>query len=269
MRNRTLHDALRDFALEVAALLQEEVRSGAEVAFELDEEPGSGGVLYRYRALTTEFIDARWEQLRALPGCGPAAEALGSGAASYLRLRGVPGVDAEPALRAMLDRLYTEVTSFEFPEERFETVYAEVERTLYDGTLPRIGGRLAAWAGAGARPRGARRRPGARGGRPGRGPTGGRLVRYARAQRRALRALRAGARHPHRHAAAHHGGADPLPPRAHRAASLQARRRDPRAVRLGARRRGRLAVLRIGRSRPSAAASLGPSGGTRRATSAS
>ncbi len=136
MRNRTLHDALRDFALEVAALLQEEVRSGAEVAFELDEEPGSGGVLYRYRALTTEFIDARWEQLRALPGCGPAAEALGSGAASYLRLRGVPGVDAEPALRAMLDRLYTEVTSFEFPEERFETVYAEVERTLYDGTLP-------------------------------------------------------------------------------------------------------------------------------------
>jgi hypothetical protein len=38
----------------------------------------------------------------------------------------------------MLDRLYPEVTSFEFPEERFEHVYAEVERTLYDGTLPAV-----------------------------------------------------------------------------------------------------------------------------------
>jgi hypothetical protein len=138
MRNRTLHDALRDFALEVAALLQEAVKSGAEVAFELDEEPGTGGVLYRYRALTSEYIDARWEELRALPSCRPAAEALGSGAASYLRLRGVPGVDAEPALRSMLDRLYEEVTSFEFPEERFERVYSEVERTLYDGTHPAV-----------------------------------------------------------------------------------------------------------------------------------
>jgi hypothetical protein len=138
MRNRVLHDALRDFALEVAALLQDTLKSGAEVEFELDGEPGSGGVLYRYHALTTKFIDERWQALRALPSCDRAAEALGTGAAAYLRLQGVPGVDAEPALRAMLDRLYPEVTSFEFPEERFEQVYAEVERTLYDGTLPAI-----------------------------------------------------------------------------------------------------------------------------------
>jgi hypothetical protein len=105
MRNRVLHDALRDFALEVAALLQDTLKSGAEVEFELDGEPGSGGTLYRYQALTTKFIDERWQALRALPSCDRAAEALGSGAASYLRLQGVPGVDAEPALRAMLDRL--------------------------------------------------------------------------------------------------------------------------------------------------------------------
>jgi hypothetical protein len=136
MRNRVLHDALRDFALEVAALLQDTLKSGAEVEFELEGEPGSGGTLYRYHALTSKFIDERWQALRAMPSCERAAETLGAGAAAYLRLQGVPGVDAEPALRAMLDRLYPEVTSFEFPEERFEQVYAEVERTLYDGTLP-------------------------------------------------------------------------------------------------------------------------------------
>jgi hypothetical protein len=136
MRNRVLHDALRDFALEVAALLDEELKSGAEIGFDIDEEPGSGGVLYRYRPLTSRFIDARWEKIRALPSCEPAGTALGTGAAAYLRLQGVPGIDAEPALRAMLDRLYDDATSFEFPEERFERVYAEVERTLYEDTLP-------------------------------------------------------------------------------------------------------------------------------------
>jgi hypothetical protein len=136
MRNRVLHDALRDFALEVAALLQDTLKSGAEVEFELEGEPGSGGTLYRYRALTDKFIDERWQSLRALPSYDRASETLGAGAAVYLRLQGVPGVGAEPALRAMLDRLYPEVTSFEFPEERFESVYTEVERTLYDGTLP-------------------------------------------------------------------------------------------------------------------------------------
>ena len=41
------------------------------------------------------------------------------------------GEQAEPALRAMLDRLYEDATSFAFPEERFERLYEEVETTLY------------------------------------------------------------------------------------------------------------------------------------------
>ena len=41
------------------------------------------------------------------------------------------GEQAEPALRAMLDRLYEDATSFVFPEERFERLYEEVETTLY------------------------------------------------------------------------------------------------------------------------------------------
>jgi hypothetical protein len=136
MRNRELHDTLRDFALEVAALLEEDLSQGAELEYEVDEQPaGSKTVLYRYTPLTGKFIDARWDRLRALPSCEAADRALGHGAALYLRLQGLPGVDAEPALRALLDRVYADSTSFEFPEERFEKLYAEVERTLYEDSV--------------------------------------------------------------------------------------------------------------------------------------
>ena len=71
-----------------------------------------------------------------MPAYDAAARALGTGAEAYLRLRGLPAAaDAEPALRAMLDRLYEDATDFQFPEERFERVYAEVERTLYENTM--------------------------------------------------------------------------------------------------------------------------------------
>src|SRR3954454_9619349 len=136
MRNRRLHDALRDFALEAAALLSQELRSGAEIPFDVVEEPGGGTVLYRYQPLTSEFVVSRWDQLRDLPACGPAAAALGSGAEAYLRMQATGAdADSEPALRAMLERLYEDATSFDFPEERFERVYAEVERALLENTI--------------------------------------------------------------------------------------------------------------------------------------
>ncbi|MBX5470069.1 MAG: hypothetical protein IRZ21_09245, partial [Thermoleophilaceae bacterium] len=135
MRNRALHDALRDFALEAAAVLEADLAAGAEIRFEVLEEPGSGATLYRYEPLTAEFIAERWHRLRALPTCSRAAEALGRGAATYLRLQGRLGVDAEPALQAMLERLYEQATSFAFPEERFERLYADVERSLYADTV--------------------------------------------------------------------------------------------------------------------------------------
>jgi len=136
MRNRELHDALRDFALESAATLSTELDAGEELPYDVIEEPGTGSVLYRYLPLTAEFIAARWDVLSAMPPAKRAAEALGSGSEGYLRLRGLPAADdAVGALRAMLDRLYEDATDFQFPEERFERVYAEVERALYEGTM--------------------------------------------------------------------------------------------------------------------------------------
>ena len=137
MRNRDLHDALRGFALEAAALLREDQGAGAELEFDLDEGSARRGpILYHYRPLTGRFIADRWPRLRALPSCGPAAEALGAGAAAYLRVNGLRGAESEPALQAMLERLYEDATDFSFPEERFERVYAEVERTLFEKSQP-------------------------------------------------------------------------------------------------------------------------------------
>jgi hypothetical protein len=136
MRNRRLHDALRDFALEAAALLTHDLRHGAEIPFDVVEEPGGGTVLYRYQPLTTEFVSERWDRLRELPACDPAAAALGSGAEAYLRMQATGATaDSEPALRAMLERLYEDATAFDFPEDRFERVYDEVERALFENTI--------------------------------------------------------------------------------------------------------------------------------------
>jgi hypothetical protein len=132
MRNRALHDALRNFALEAAALLTDDLKDGAEVEFDVvDEGGGRGPALYRYEPRTGAFIEERWPRLRELPAREPACRELGAGASAWLRVNGLRGEQAEPALRAMLERLYEDATSFGFPEERFERVYGEVELTLY------------------------------------------------------------------------------------------------------------------------------------------
>jgi hypothetical protein len=135
MRNRALHEALRNFALEAAALLTEDVKAGAEIEFDVVDGGARRGhsrpSLYRYAPRTRAFIAERWPRLRELPGCSRAAEELGTGAAAWLRVNGLRGEQAEPALQAMLDRLYEDATSFGFPEERFERLYREVESTLY------------------------------------------------------------------------------------------------------------------------------------------
>ena len=137
MRSRELHDALRGFALEAAAVLSDAQAAGAELEFDLDEgRARRGPTLYNYRPLTSKFIGERWARLRELPSCRAAGEALGAGAAAYLRVNGLRGAEAEPALQAMLERLYEDLTDFSFPEERFEGVYAEVERTLFEKSQP-------------------------------------------------------------------------------------------------------------------------------------
>src|SRR5437763_559335 len=136
MRNRRLHDSLRAFCLDAAHCLSAELEGGAEVELELDERSTGRSVLYRYKPLIAPFVGERWQQLRTMESFAEAADALGSGSAAYLRVQGLAGdADPEPALLAMLERVWEDATSFAFPEERFERVYGEVERALYEGVL--------------------------------------------------------------------------------------------------------------------------------------
>ena len=141
MRNRTLHRQLEAFTEEAGLQLAAETANGAEIPFEVVEEPGSRTALYCYRPLTGSFIRSYMGVLDRLPSYLPAARALGAidGIDAYLRRRGEPRVPpdarerADAVLRSFLTAVYAESSAFGYQPERFATAYAELETTLYEG----------------------------------------------------------------------------------------------------------------------------------------
>jgi hypothetical protein len=141
MRNGTLHATLEAFTLDVASALQTERDGGAEVAFEMVEEPGRGTPLYCYRPLTGRFIDERLGLLITLPTYAAAARALENieTLPAYLRYRGETRIDGSPreqartVLALFLAAVFAERDQFEFDRTRFEMAFAELERTIYKG----------------------------------------------------------------------------------------------------------------------------------------
>jgi hypothetical protein len=141
VHNTTLHATLEAFAADAAGQLAAETASGAEIPFEVVEEPGARASLYCYRPLTGAFIRERLGMLGALPTYAPAARALAAleGVDAYLRERGearIPGdarERADAALRAFLSRVFADRSEFGFDPVRFESAYAELERALYEG----------------------------------------------------------------------------------------------------------------------------------------
>jgi hypothetical protein len=144
VRNGSLHEVLEAFTADAAAELTAETNSGAEIQFELVETEGrpAGRVpLYCYRPLTASFIQEHLGRLGALPSYAPAARGLAGVDAveRYLRSRGEtripqpPRERADACLRAFLGVVFAERSEFGFDSARFETAYAELENTLYDG----------------------------------------------------------------------------------------------------------------------------------------
>lgn len=128
MRDRHLKHALNVFARQASRALIEATQAGAEVPFEILEEPGGTSVLYRYRPQTDAFIDAERETLRALEAFGPAVDALAAtgGVPGYLRICGedpAPGTArerAEAEAMCLLRRIWDDDSSFAFDEAGFE-----------------------------------------------------------------------------------------------------------------------------------------------------
>ena len=141
MRNGTLHRLLEAFTADAGGQLAAETAGGAEIAFELIEEPGGRAPLYCYRPMTGAFIRERLGVVAALPTYAPAARALSSleGVEAYLRASGEPRVPgdmrerADVALRLFLAHVFAERSEFGFDPARFEAAYAELERAVYDG----------------------------------------------------------------------------------------------------------------------------------------
>jgi hypothetical protein len=141
VHNTSLHATLEAFAADAAGQLAAETASGAEIPFEVVEEPGARASLYCYRPLTGAFIRERLGMLGALPTYAPAARALAGleGVDAYLRQRGearIPGdarERADAALRAFLSYVFAERSEFGFDPVKFENAYAELERALYEG----------------------------------------------------------------------------------------------------------------------------------------
>ncbi len=141
MHNTTLHATLEAFAADAAGQLTAETAGGAEIPFEVVEEPGARASLYCYRPLTGAFIRERLGMLAALPTYAPAARALAAmdGVDAYLRQRGEPRIPgearerADAALRAFLSNVFAERSGFGFDPAKFEKCYEELERALYEG----------------------------------------------------------------------------------------------------------------------------------------
>jgi hypothetical protein len=148
MRNRSLHDLLREFANDAAVCLSAETAGGAEVPFDVVEERADrafrGGrrpPLYCYRPLTGAFIHDRLDALAALASYAPAARAIETleGVDDYLRARGEsrppvqPRERADAALRSFLEAVFADSDSFEVSSERLARAYGELEAHAYSG----------------------------------------------------------------------------------------------------------------------------------------
>lgn len=140
MRSPALHDALAAFAAEAADRLAADAAAGAEIPFELVEQPGARSSLAFYRPLTSEFIHQRVAVLGRLPSYGRAAAALQrqAGLETYLQARGEPrvppgrGERADAALRSFLSRLFEGTSEFVLDDGRFTRAYAELEAMVYE-----------------------------------------------------------------------------------------------------------------------------------------
>src|SRR4051794_12500043 len=140
MRNRVLHQSLRDFAEQASFQLESDATSGAEIPFEVVESPGANAPLYCYRPLTGDFIRERLGVLGRLPTFAAAHRALAGqgGVDAYLRVRGEPRVPADPgeradaALRSFLSAMFAETSEFEFSAPRFSKAYRELETAVYE-----------------------------------------------------------------------------------------------------------------------------------------
>ena len=130
MRSLQLQSALTAYVEAVSERLRAELAGGAEIPFELEQQPGSRGpggpALYCYRPLTVEFIAERRGLLQGLPEHEQAAQLLASyeGLDRYLASLGADvsrlsgSARARAAIGSLLGDVFAEQSDFDIRPER-------------------------------------------------------------------------------------------------------------------------------------------------------
>ncbi len=145
MRSVQLREALTEFLRAAASLLAAELQSGAEIPFELEQQPARGGrgpALYCYRPLTAEFVAERRRELEALAEYEQAARQLAAfeGLERYLVSVGedvtrlTPGAQVRAAIGSLLGDAVAEQSDFELHEERLDGALERLESTALTAT---------------------------------------------------------------------------------------------------------------------------------------
>jgi hypothetical protein len=138
VRDFLLSEALERLTTEAATRLSTLVAEGDEIPFDVASEADDSG-FFSYVPLTGTYVIAHAEELRALPGFGPAREAVVEAgvAAGYLEVRGEvvpadPGERAELMLTSFLAELWEGNAGFALDRERLENQIALLDAESRD-----------------------------------------------------------------------------------------------------------------------------------------
>jgi hypothetical protein len=139
VRDFLLNESIKRLASEAATRLSSLVAMGEEIPFDVAADSGDDSAFYSYVPMTGRYVGDHAEELRSLPGFGPARDATVEAgvAAPYLEARG-QGVPADPGARAelMLITFFAELwegsAAFTLDRERLEAALATLDAESRD-----------------------------------------------------------------------------------------------------------------------------------------
>jgi hypothetical protein len=145
MRSVQLQSALTEYLQAAAELLSADLAAGAEIPFELEQQPARGArgpSLYCYRPLTAEFVAARRGALEELPEYAAASRQLSAfeGLDRYLVAVGedvtrlTPTAQVRAAIGSLLGDVFAEQSDFELHDERLRAALERLQSTALTAT---------------------------------------------------------------------------------------------------------------------------------------
>jgi hypothetical protein len=139
VRDFLLNESIKRLATEAATRLSTLVAMGEEIPFDVAADAGDESAFYSYVPMTGRYVRDHGDELRALPGFGPAREAVVEAgvAAPYLEARGEnvladPGSRAELTLTVFLAELWEGSAGFTLDRERLEAALSTLDAESRD-----------------------------------------------------------------------------------------------------------------------------------------